>query len=358
MKRSPWRDVIRFGGLPRPAEPAGDVLFITNMWPDERRLYYGSFIASQARSLSAVGVGVDVLYVRGFLGAHVYAKALATVPRTAGRRSYDVVHVHYGHTAAVSLAIAQRPLVVSYCGEDVLGAPREHGITTKSRIERSVFRQLGRFADATITKSVEMEQALPPSLRARNRILPNGVDLDRFAPRSRARARAALGWDPDEKVMLFLGNPRDQRKNHRLAEQAAALVAERRDRTRLHVAWAIDPDAVPTVMNAADCLLFASRSEGSPNAVKEAMACALPIVATPVGDVRERLDGVAGCWVCEPAPAAFADALVLALDADRAPAARAAVQALGLGRVAERLLRIYDEVGADCRRRAHAPVPT
>ena len=50
-------------------------------------------------------------------------------------------------------------------------------------------------------------------------------------------------------------------------------------------------------MNAADCLLLTSWSEGSPNVIKEAMACNCPIVTTDVGDVNERLDGLDGCYV-------------------------------------------------------------
>lgn len=345
-----WNDLIRFGRLPRTPAPIGEILFITNMWPDERRPYYGSFIASQAHSLTDAGVGVDVLYVRGYLGAHVYGKALAALPRIARRRPYDVVHVHYGHTAAVSLAVLQRPLIISFCGMDVTGAQIEGGITRKSRVELMFFRQLGRFADATITKSVEMELALPASLRARNHILPNGVDLRMFAPRPRAAARAELGWAQDEKVMLFLGNPKDPRKHVELAVEAAAIVARRRARTRLHVAWAIAPGDVPTYLNAADCLVFTSRGEGSPNAIKEAMACELPIVATPVGDIVERFDGVDGCTVCAPAAEAFADALVHALDVDRVPAARIAVQPLSVEHVADDLLSIYRAVGADLSR--------
>jgi len=345
-----WRDLIRLERLaPERDAPGGGasaVLFITNMWPDEVRPYYGSFIASQARSLARAGVAVDVLYVRGYLGTQAYAKALATVPLTARRKRYDLVHVHYGHTAAVSLAGPRRPLIISFCGEDVLGAPRGDGLSAKSRAEMRVFRHLGRFADATITKSAEMEAALPPALRARNHVLPNGVDLQRFAPRPRAEARAALGWAPDEKIMLFLGNPDDPRKNVALAREAADLVVARMPGARLHVAWAVEPDAVPVHLNAADCLLFASRSEGSPNAIKEAMACETPIVATPVGDVPERLEGVANTWVRLPTPEAFADALVEALHADRAPAARAAVAPLGLDRVADRLLSIYEEAAA------------
>lgn len=345
-----WSEQIRFGRLPRPPRPTGRVLFITNMWPDERRPYYGSFIASQAHSLSAAGVEIDVLYVRGYLGAHVYAKALATLPRVASREPYDLIHVHYGHTAAVSLAVRQRPMIISFCGMDVTGAQIAGGITRKSRVELTFFRQLGRFADATITKSREMHLALPPALRARDHILPNGVDLDQFSPRARAHARAELGWDLDEKVILFLGNPRDERKNVGLAEAAAAIVAQRRAGTRLHVAWAIDPGAVPTYMNAADCLVFPSRGEGSPNAIKEAMACELPIVAAPVGDVQERLGGVPGCAICSPTPEAFADALLEGLDVGRTPAARVAVQALAVEHIADRLLTIYAGVGAALRR--------
>jgi glycosyltransferase involved in cell wall biosynthesis len=50
-------------------------------------------------------------------------------------------------------------------------------------------------------------------------------------------------------------------------------------------------------MNACDVLLFTSMYEGSPNVIKEALACNLPIVSVDVGDVRERLEGVAGCAV-------------------------------------------------------------
>jgi glycosyltransferase involved in cell wall biosynthesis len=338
-----WRDLIRFERLPATGAAERRVLFATNMWPDELRPYYGSFIASQARSLTRAGVAVDVLYVRGFVGNRAYLKGVAALPHAARRKPYDLIHVHYGHTATAALGIRRRPLVVSFCGEDLLGAPRDSGISLKSRAEVAVFRQVARSATVTITKSREMECVLPPAVRARNHVLPNGVDLETFSPRPREAARAELGWPAREPVMLFLGNPEDPRKNVGLAHEAATLVAERLPGARLHVAWGVDPERVPVLMSAADCLVFPSRSEGSPNAIKEAMACALPIVATPVGDIPERLRGVDGCHVCEPSAAQFADALVRALAAGRAPAAREAVERLGIGLVADRLIEIYDE---------------
>jgi glycosyltransferase involved in cell wall biosynthesis len=328
-------------------EPAGGcrrrVLFVTNMWPDEKRPYYGSFIHSQARSLAAGETLVDVIYVRGFLGNRAYLRSLREIPRLGRGDAYDLVHVHYGHTAVASLGLRQRPLVVSFCGEDLLGAPREDGITTKSRIEVAVFRQVARLATVTITKSAEMEAVLPRPVRARNHVLPNGVDLEMFVPRPREQAREELGWEREGKVMLFLGNPEDPRKNLALAEAAAAKVEARVPGARLHKAWGVEPEQVPVLMSAADCLLFPSKSEGSPNAVKEAMACALPIVAAPVGDIAERLEGVADCYVRPHDPDAFAAAAEQALGADRAPAAREAVESLGIARVAGRLGEIYDE---------------
>jgi glycosyltransferase involved in cell wall biosynthesis len=113
---------------------------------------------------------------------------------------------------------------------------------------------------------------------------------------------------------------------------------------RLEIAFGYDPSLVPTLMNAADTLVFPSRSEGSPNAVKEAMAAELPIVATPVGDIPERLQGVENCYVCQPEPHAFADAIVKTLRAGRAPAARKAVEPISITAIADRLRNIYASV--------------
>jgi glycosyltransferase involved in cell wall biosynthesis len=338
-----FNDAIRLEQLPGAGVEGRKVLFVTNMWPDEERPYYGSFIASQARSLAEAGTSVDTLYVRGYLGAQAYARAVLALPRVARARPYDLVHAHYGHTALASILLRRRPLVVSFCGGDLLGEPAESGrITHKSRLEVAVFRQVARTATVTITKSDEMARALPHSLRERNYVLPNGVDLDAFSPRPRDVARAELGWEHDGKIILFLGNPDDPRKNVALAKKASEIVRRTIPSARLHVAWGIGPEEVPHLMNAADCLLFTSRSEGSPNVVKEAMACALPIVATPVGDVPERLHGVKNCFICEPSVEPIAEAVIQALDCDRAPEARAAVEALGIGLVADRLEHIYN----------------
>jgi glycosyltransferase involved in cell wall biosynthesis len=318
------------------------------MWPTEERPWYGSFVRSQAESLRRLGVSVDVHPIRGHESRLAYAAAIPALRRRTRRAgAYDLVHAHYGHSGLVArLAAPRLPLVLSYCGDDLLGTRDATGaLTPRSRVEAAVFRRLARACDATITKSREMEERLPASARARNHVIPNGVDLERFAPVPRDEARSRLGWG-GERVVLFAADPAVATKNHALAAAAVERLGGELPDVRLHVASGTPPDEMPLVMSAADALVLTSRSEGSPNVVKEAMAAELPVVATPVGDVRERIGGVDGCHVKPPEPDAIAAGLAAALRSGRSPEARRAVAAIGLERVAERILAVYEEAVA------------
>ncbi|MEA2431825.1 MAG: D-inositol-3-phosphate glycosyltransferase, partial [Thermoleophilaceae bacterium] len=194
------------------------VLFVTNMWPDEERPWYGTFVKSQATSLERLGVEIEVIAIRGYQRRSEYLKAASSV--RAAARGVDLVHAHYGHAAVVARLQKHAPLVISYCGDDLLGTPAANGsMTSRSRMEAAVFRRLAYVAKRTITKSEEMERALPRRCRARNHVIPNGVDLDRFAPAPQRQAREELGWPLDGPIALFAGDPSIPRKNYPLAEQ-------------------------------------------------------------------------------------------------------------------------------------------
>ena len=87
-----------------------------------------------------------------------------------------------------------------------------------------------------------------------------------------------------------------------------------------------------------------SRHEGSPNVVKEAMACNLPIISTDVGDVREVTADTAGCAVCPSDAETLAAVLTVTLAEGLRTDGRERVRHLELSIVAQRLVQIYEGV--------------
>jgi glycosyltransferase involved in cell wall biosynthesis len=168
----------------------------------------------------------------------------------------------------------------------------------------------------------------------------------------KADARAKLGWDQDEKIALFFGNPDIPRKNFGIARGAVDLLNRDGRNIQLKPVWSGPQEEVPLYMNAADCLVFPSLGEGSPNAIKEAMACELPIVSSPVGDVPERFEGVEGCVIADRTVESFAKGLVSCIDLGRLPDARQAAELVSMENIAERVVCVYEEMLAEAGRPA------
>jgi glycosyltransferase involved in cell wall biosynthesis len=101
---------------------------------------------------------------------------------------------------------------------------------------------------------------------------------------------------------------------------------------------------VPTWINAADAVVVTSTHEGSPNAVKEALACNVPVVSVDVGDVRELLRGIDGCFMVDATAAAVADGLAAALAGEGRVDGRDRHRALSLEATAERVVEVYETV--------------
>jgi hypothetical protein len=189
-----------------------------------------------------------------------------------------------------------------------------------------------------------MENILPASARAHNIVLPNGVDVELFSAMDRNIARGELGWGLNERVALFAADPRVPGKRYTLAEAAVEHAREKVPGLRLQVARGVSPDRMPLFMNAADCLLLTSSSEGSPNVVKEALMCNLPVVSTDVGDVAELLAGVLPSYICEASETALCEALVDCLTEPRRSNGRESSTRLDARIIGESLLGIYREL--------------
>jgi teichuronic acid biosynthesis glycosyltransferase TuaC len=327
-----------------------DILVVTSGWPhsDEpvhpTQERYGVFLWRQIESLRRLGYRFDVMFIRGFSSQRAYLGAARVLLgwSLAGDRGYRLVHAHGGEAAIPSVLYRRAPLLVSYSGDDLLGTPTEDGsIPWHSRIRRSVIRQTAHFAAGTITKSGQMQGYLPRQRVSRNVVIPNGVDTSLFVPRPRSEARDALGWG-DERVALFAADPEVPRKRHRLAAEACRLASMTLPDLRLHVANRVEPREMPTFMNAADCLLLMSSVEGSPNVVKEALMCNLPVIATRVGDVDELLESVERSQVVSDDPAQIAAALVACLRDPGRSNGRSVSARLSAEAIADRVREVYE----------------
>ncbi|HET7603504.1 MAG TPA: glycosyltransferase [Gemmatimonadales bacterium] len=321
------------------------MLTVTNMWPRPERPGFGTFVHSQVASLADHAVETEVHVIPGDRSAAAYFSARRAISRAVRQWRPVLVHAHFG-LSGWSVGHQQVPLVLSVCGDDLLGAVNDAGTATlKSRVMTTMTRAAARRAAAIICKSPNLRDALPEALQSRAVVIPNGVDLRLFRPGSRHAARAQLGLDPTAEYVLF---PHDHRqpvqKRFCLADAAMTRLRELRPHARLlHVSG--EPAArMPDYYRAANCLLLTSRSEGSPNTVKEALASNIPVVSVDVGDVAQWLARCQNCRLVDADAEALALALNEILARDEPAGAEAVLADIDLAAVARRIRAVYDHV--------------
>jgi glycosyltransferase involved in cell wall biosynthesis len=146
---------------------------------------------------------------------------------------------------------------------------------------------------------IVMSERMADEIGCEVTVIPHGVDFEKFRPIDQRGAREAVGWDHDAKHVLFPYHPEREIKDYPKARRTVDTVDDRLDEdVRLQVVQGVSHDELYKYMNAADALLLTSKWEGSPNSVKEALMCNLPIIARDVGDVSERVRGVHHSFAC------------------------------------------------------------
>jgi teichuronic acid biosynthesis glycosyltransferase TuaC len=243
------------------------------------------FIRVQGDSLAMVEVDVEYhpIHGKGFIG---YASNLRALRRRIQSGRYDVIHAHFVLMAwLVKLAAPTAPLVLSLMGTDAYGRiESQEGATWSSRYLTWLTYAIQPFVRAIISKSANIESFV--YAKRKSHIIPNGVDMERFQHFPEG-FRAELGLPTEDLLVLFMGNPADKRKNIALVNAAMERVRIPGRRVHLVAPYPVSHDKVIQYLNSANVLVLASYEEGSPNIVKEAMACNLPVVSTNVGDVKE-----------------------------------------------------------------------
>ncbi|MBX3236604.1 MAG: glycosyltransferase family 4 protein [Nitrospiraceae bacterium] len=308
--------------------------------PDPQRMV---FATEQISSLSALGVMNHSVFLWSRTSPVVVLYETRRLRKEIREFRPNLVHAHYGTVTAMLAALSVSiPIVITYRGSDLNPCPSISSI--RSRLGRFLSQIAAYRAARIVCVSAELRGRLWRG-GSEVRIIPTGVDLSRFRPISRDVARRQLGWPPGRPVVLFnVGDdPLVKRK-----DLALAAVAEARkmslDFDFVELNGRVAHADISTYLNAADCLLVTSDWEGSPNIVKEAVACDLPVVTVDAGDVRERLAKVTPSIIVERRPSSIAKGLAEILRDPRRSNGHETVADISSENVARQLVAVYREV--------------
>jgi glycosyltransferase involved in cell wall biosynthesis len=247
---------------------------------------------------SLVEKGIEISYTlidqKGIIG---YLKAVIPIYKSIKKEQVKIVHAHYSLTAfaasiAVLLTFKNRPkLVVSLMGSDAQMKGWKRSLT-------NYFSNKLWFA--TIVKSQQM--AVDLNLK-KFVVIPNGVQLAKFINNEQ----------PSNNTVLFAADPSRESKNYQLAVKAVELAKKKHPKIALTVIFNVEHAEIIKEIKTAACILSTSKWEGSPNIIKESMACNRPIVATNVGDIAWLLENVEGCYLTDFNPETIAESIFAAL---------------------------------------------
>lgn len=242
---------------------------------------FSPFVTEQVNALKKLGVEFDFYGVDG-KGARGYLSNLSPLKKKIHQFRPDLIHAHYGLSGMLANLQRTVPVITTYHGSDI----HTRGLNL------SISKITTRYSAYNIFVSSWLLEL--SGYHGENKcIIPCGVDTTTFTPMERAEARQKLGWDENEKIVLFAGAFDNVVKNSPLAKKAVSLVPD----AKLVELRGYTREKVNLLINAANCLLMTSHREGSPVVIKEAMACGTPIVSVDVGDVKDVTSGVNGCFI-------------------------------------------------------------
>ena len=290
--------------------------------------FFAPFILEQSEALEKMGQTVHFFGIQGH-GMWGYVKNYKCLMHTIQDYKPDVIHAHYGLSGL--LAVLQRgvPVVTTFHGSDI----NNRKVLPFSKIAM----RLSAFTIFVSQKNVDI--ARPTKKFA---LLPCGVNTDNFRMLSKHNARLQLHLDATKTYVLFAGSFSNRVKNPELAQKAIALL----NNVELIELKGYSREEVNYLMHAVDAALMTSHTEGSPQFVKEVMACGCPLVSVDVGDVKEITSGVDGCYLVSRDPKQIAEKLQLAIDFKERTQGRQRIVELGLEnqKVAEKIVAIYTNV--------------
>jgi teichuronic acid biosynthesis glycosyltransferase TuaC len=306
------------------------VLIITNMYPTTEMPFFGTFVKEQVDSLKNKGIDIDVLFVNGKKNRLNYLLAFPRLWARLLTRRYDLIHAHYVFSGIIARAQWLYPVVLTH-----------HGSQVFSTWQSPVCRFVSKFMDRTIVMSNEMKKR---GRLYKSTVIPCGIDFELFKPMPIQQMRTELDLPRDKKLVIFAGQHDKPVKRFDIVQDSVKILKEKMPDAELVLVSKKPLDVVPKYMNACDVLVLTSNGEGSPMVIKEAMACNLPIVSVPVGDVPEVIANTDGCYLCSQDPQDVADKLAIALNGRKRTNGREKIAHLEIGAISQKIIDLYEQV--------------
>lgn len=240
---------------------------------------YAPFVKEQVAALEKLGINI-MFYPMRSKGVKGYLREMLEFRKTINASKPDVIHAHYGLCGLFANLQRKIPVVTTFHGSD---------INTPSVLRLSKITI--RLSACSVFVSQGMIDIAKPN--GNFALIPCGINLEDYPIVEKSEARKLMGLKPDGKYALFAGAFDDAVKNAPLAKAAVALLPE----VELLELKGYSRQQVALLLQAVDVFVLTSYTEGSPQVVKEALACGTPIVSVDVGDVKERIKDVDGCYL-------------------------------------------------------------
>lgn len=296
------------------------------------------FVSEQVEAIRKAGVEIKYYLIKGN-GIKGYLKNLPGLIRQIDDFSPDLIHAHYGLSGLLANLQRKIPVITTFHGSDI----------NYSRV-----RLLSKIAMRSSASSIFVSPQLAGLAGASEKfsIIPCGIDLNIFYPVDKSEARQKLGFAQDDHLVLFSGSFHLKVKNYPLAFAAINLINPINQNNpflspvKLIELKGYSHEEVNLLLNACDMVLLTSITEGSPNIIKEALACNRPVVSNDVGDIRDLIGPVRGCFIANSDPADIAGKILKALEFENSENGRQRIIDLGLeiNETAGKIVRVYEDV--------------
>ncbi len=291
--------------------------------------YISPFIIEQANALIKLGIEVEYSPIvgKGILG---YLKNYYSLLKKIRSFKPDLVHAHYGLSGALAVLQRKVPVVITF-----------HNGETLSKSANFISSLSSLLAEHTIYVAQHIYDLCYFKKKKAYSILACGVDVDNIKVINKETGILESKLNNQKKYIIFGGSFNNLRKNYPLLQDALSLL--KRNDIEVIEMKGLNRAQITNLMCACDLFILPTKSEGSPQALKEAMACNCPIVATDVADIKHLLGDLEGCYITSFDPKDVSESITKALEFDKRTEGRKRIFELGLDSktVALKILEIY-----------------